>query len=120
MAIDPKARHITVSYKGGHVTLTYGLFLFLFPGKKLEWKDPTPPAGGGLGRRTRIYGSRKRSAALGGNIRTLRLQDESDWQVRVAGADLDFISNFVQKAGGKVIMVYSRRGTIYAPQFSEV
>ena len=120
MAIDPKARSITVSYSGGHVTLSYGLFLFLFPGKKLEWKDPTPPGGGGLGKRKRIYGSRKRSAAAGGLIRTLRLQDDTDWQVRVSGADLDFISNFVRKSGDKIIMVYSRRGTIYAPQFAEV
>lgn len=120
MAIDPKARKVTVSYTGGTVTLTQGLFLYLFPGEKLEWKDPTPPGGGGLGRRKRIYGSRKRSAAMGGRILTLRLKDETDWQVRVAGADLDFISNFVMRAGDKVSTVYTRRGTVYAPQFGQV
>jgi hypothetical protein len=117
MAIDPKARTITLTYPGGSVTAVRGLIEYIFGAQQVSWEDPIGPATTPGGNRRRKYGTRQRSAAAGGRVMTLRLDEGHEWDVRYAGTDLDFLAQVIAKATpGKVLQAWTPRGTIYGPQ----
>jgi hypothetical protein len=64
------------------------------------------------------YGRRQRSAAAGGRVITLSLNDGGNYNVRITGEDNDFIDFILSKvSNGVVLRAWTRRGTLYGPQF---
>jgi hypothetical protein len=117
VAIDPKARTVTLSYPGGTVTAVLGLIEYIFGTQTIGWQTLAGPALTPGGRRRRKYGTRQRSAAAGGRVMNLRLDEGHVWQVRYSGTDLDFISAVISKTvPGRVKQAWTPRGTIYGPQ----
>lgn len=120
MAADPKAKLLTVTYPKGTMTATRGLIEFMLGTQTLQWKAPSSGPQLPGSRRKRVYGTRQRAAAAGGRELTVVINDGSSWVVRVTGADIDFLDYVLSKAGTtKIQKVYTKRGTIYGPQFPE-
>jgi hypothetical protein len=110
---------MTVSYPGGTMSTTVGLVEYLLGTQRLVW---TSNAGGTTadGKRKRKYGSKQRALALGGRPMSIVLDNGETYTARVTGADLDFIEFVLSRVDdGKVLNIYSPRGTIYGPQFPE-
>lgn len=117
MAIDPKARYATVSYAGGTASAPVGVLEAIFGDLNFVWQkisDGVGPAGV----RRRKYGLRQRTNARAGKPVQVMLADGSVWTVRVTGADIDFVDEFLSQAGGNVLKAWTPRGTIYGPQYA--
>jgi hypothetical protein len=120
MAGDPKAKRITVTFPKGTLSASIGFIEYLLGDQKLTWKAPSTPSPTPDGRRRRVYGTKQRGSARGGREMTFVLRDGSSWVARTTGADLDLLDFVLQKIGeDKVLNVYTKRGTIYGPQFPD-
>lgn len=121
MAIDPKARTVTLTYPGGTVTGVLGLIEYIFGAQQIRWtpisQSPTTPGGN----TRRKYGSRQRSSAAGGRSITLRVDTGKTWQLRYTGTTVKFLDAVVVKSvPGRVVQAWTPRGTIYGPQIGEL
>ena len=114
MAKDPKAKRYTISYEGGTVNGTLGLFQYLFGADGPKW-------GAGsigettAGRRRYKYGTRQKANAAAGKVVFLDLGEKGVFSVRVTGDVVDFVEKVVAKSPTKIKMIYTKRGQIYAP-----
>jgi hypothetical protein len=118
MAIpDPKAKLVTVSFKGGTVTGTRGLMDFLFPSRIPSW---LPNGESGIGKRP--FGSKQADNRAAGRLLKLILANNAGtFSVRVTGTDTNFLKAFLGAGNtDKVLMVYTEAGTIYGPQYSVI
>ena len=114
---DPKAKQVTVSFKGGTVTGTRGLMDFLFPTRVPSW---LPNGEAGFGKRP--FGSKQADNRAAGRLLKLVLTDNAGtFSVRVTGTDTNFLRAFLGEGNvDKVLMVYTEAGTIYGPQYSSI
>jgi hypothetical protein len=121
MAIDPKARTVTLSYAGGTVTGVLGLIEYIFGAQQLRWTAPSLPPSTPGGPTRRKYGSRQRSSAAGGKTMTLRLSNGETWQLRYTGTAIKFIDAVLTKSvPGRVVQAWTPRGTIYGQQIGDL
>ena len=121
MAIDPKARNVTLSYEGGTITGSLGLIQYVFGEQTLSWDITGLPPSAPGGNSRRKYGSRQRSAAAGGKVMFLRLNTGDAWTVRYTGTAIKFIDAVLSKSiRGRVIQAWTTRGTLYGPQIGEL
>ena len=121
MAIDPKAREVTLTYPGGTVTAKLGIIQAIFGPQQIRWNalSAGPALPGGNTRRK--YGTRQRSSAAGGRQMFVRLDSGEVWSVRQTGTVIKFIDAVIARsAPGKVLNVWTPRGTIYGPQAGEL
>lgn len=121
MASDPKARKMMISYPKGTVTMSIGLWEYIFGTQvKLQWQRPYDEGSSAAGRKIMKYGRRQRSLAAGGRLITFVLDNGEAYTARITGEDNDFIDWFLTRTPeGKVLWVYTERGTKYGPQFPE-
>jgi hypothetical protein len=116
MAVDPKAKQVTVTYPGGTVTATRGLMDFLFPSRIPSW---LPNGESGVGKRP--FGSKQADNRAAGRLLKLVLSDGSTFSVRITGTDTKFLQTFLGAGNvSNVSMVYTEAGTIYGPQYSSI
>jgi hypothetical protein len=118
MATNPKARKVTIGYKGGTMTATRGLLEYILGPVVFGWQNMSAPPSGPTRRRRRKYGTKQRALASAGRDMYLKVDTGDVFTVRVTGADLDFIDEILVKTDpGKVQSVWTALGTIYGPQF---
>lgn len=118
MAVDPKARKVTLSYEGGTATAPLGLFQSIFGNFQPRWTPTVSGINGITGRKRFKYGRRQRALASGGRELFVVTDQGEEWTVRVTGEDNAFIDQILARAdNNKVLNVYTKRGTIYGPQY---
>ena len=136
MALDPKARSITLTYDGGYIEMTRGLAEMLFgasnPALETQPKDATVSVKSHS--RTRVIGGPATSVgaysytykkfpttvsdlASGGREIFVDIGDGEKWTARVGGSFADAAVFF--KANTKLDQVFftSASGTVYGPFF---
>lgn len=109
----------TISYPRGTVTAPRGLLEYVFGplDDALVWTLPGTAADPVTGRRRRRYGTRQRSSARAGEAMKVVLDNGQTYTMRVTGAHLDFIDQILGRMlPGKVVGLFSERGTDYSPQ----
>lgn len=134
MALDPKARDVTIPYPGGSCSCTRGLAEVLF-GTDLAPLETTPVSTNVSVRshqRVRVIGTpaitvnahnytyekyptASTSLAEGGQPCMVTLNDGSSWTIRVSGPLNEFATFLKDKTVGTGIFFHSQRGTKYGP-----
>ena len=129
MAIDPKAKVMSVTYDGGRATATLGLLEELFGSQTLTW---TAPTAGSFVRephqRERVIGEgskpvkgstvqkkgyvgRLASNNASGNPATVYFSDGTSWEVRYAGPFAKLVKAITSGAAkDKIVQIVSERG----------
>jgi hypothetical protein len=119
MATPSSDRLNTISYPRGTVTAPRGLLEYCFGPLEdaLRWELPGTAADAVTGRRRRRYGTRQRSSARAGEAMKVVLDNGQKYTMRVTGTHLDFIDFAIGRMlNGKIVGVFSERGTDYSPQ----
>jgi hypothetical protein len=116
MATEVLAQRLTVRFPGGYVIGPRATLTALLGTLNTSWTTR-----GGLTQsgRVRRYGSRQRSNALPGERMTVVFNSGESYSVRLVGNHVAFINAVLTGAGDSAVsMIYSERGTIYAPEVS--
>jgi hypothetical protein len=92
-----------------------GLLEYIFGSLNLTW-GPTRPAGP----RRRPYGSRQRTNAAAGQPMFLQLDTGQIYSVRITSTQSSFLDQITTRAAGKVLRVWSQRGTDYGRKTAEL
>jgi hypothetical protein len=134
MATDEKARKVVFNYTGGAVTMTRGLADELFG---VTWRiQQAQPANKTVSvkshQRVRVIGQPAKTvgaynytfkafptmdaeAAMGGQACIAKLDDGSQWTIRVSGPMSTFCEWFQGGLLKRGVNILSQRGTIYGP-----
>jgi len=134
MALDPKARDVTINYDGGYCNMTRGLAEFMFGTDFAPLAVAPKPETVSVKAhsRTRVIGQPSTNVAAhtytydkyptstselaeGGQPVMVNIGEDSDWTVRVGGPLYAFVDFLDQKVQLDAVFVTSQRGTKYGP-----
>lgn len=134
MAVDPKARKLSIGFPGGSITATRGLIEALF-GTELADPANAPTASVSVSGHTRVPVIGGAATAVNGHTYSLKkyprgsfngggggeairfVLDDADWTARLTGSHQDFNDWLVTKPGTANTSIYwkSEKGVPYGP-----